>query len=297
MNQKITPVVLGTGETAVTLGGASALPFYDFDIPAENPPAIGIEIPDRFDAPQQGLRAFFDGCTTPAQMAKRAETLPEVSFVCLHLKRADPNGENISVEDCIALVRSVCEATRLPVVVMGCRHLKKDAALFAGLAELKKNILFLSAREENYGDFCRSDCLVGAESSVDINLAKQLNVMLLQGGVKAEHIVMNAGSAAVGYGFEYLSSTLERIRLAALQQGDEQLQMPIITPVFADVWEVKESTAEDMPEWGDSEERGIHMEIATAAACLASGSDAVILRHPKAIEAVGSMIWALRQEG
>ena len=106
---------------------------------------------------------------------------------------------------------------------------------------------------------------------------------------------MNAGSAAAGYGYEYVASTLDRIRAAALAQSDDQLQMPIITPVSPETWGVKESVMpeKDMPEWGDAEERGIEMEITTAAACLTGGSDAVIMRHPAAIKAIADMISAL----
>ena len=130
---------------------------------------------------------------------------------------------------------------------------------------------------------------------MDINLAKQLNIMLKGLGVAPESIVMNVGTAAVGYGYEYVASTLDRIKAAALQQGDAQLQMPIITPVSPDTWGVKEAIMpeSEMPEWGSQEERGIEMEITTAAASLACGSDAVIMRHPAAVAAVSKMIDAL----
>ena len=300
----VSSVTIGTGEKTLTLGGNRTLPFYTFDAPCENAPKIGIEIPDRgIEAfAQSGLKAFYDGCKTPAEMAKRAETLVQVSFICLNLESADPNGEIRSAEDCAVLAKQVSESTQLPLVILGCKHVEKDAEIFAKIAELLqgKNILLLSAREENYKNIGASVGLayaqkLGAESSVDINLAKQLNVMLTQLGVPSSSIVMNAGSAAAGYGFEYLASTLDRIRLAALGQSDDQLQMPIITPVSTECWSVKEATAPecDIPEWGDAQERGIHMEIATASACLAGGSDAVILRHPSAIETVGEMIAAL----
>jgi len=298
----VSTVTVGADEKTVTFGGNRSMPFYIFDAPCENAPKIGIEIPDRgMDVfGQEGLKKFYDGCTSPAEMAKRAETLSHVSFVCLSLDRADPNGENVSAEACAELAKAVCDATKLPLVIMGCKHVAKDAEIFAKIAETLQgeNVLLLSAREENYKAVGASVALaygqkLGAESSVDINLAKQLNVMLTQLGVQRESMVMNVGSAAAGYGFEYLISTLDRVRLAALAQSDDQLQMPIITPVSSETWAVKETTAEDMPEWGDSEERGIHMEIATATACLASGSDAVILRHPEAIKTVGEMIAAL----
>ena len=161
-------------------------------------------------------------------------------------------------------------------------------------------ILVLSARDENYKAIGAGAGLaygqkVGAESAVDINLAKQLNTVMTQLGVNAQSIVMNIGSAAAGYGFEYVASTLDRVKDAALSQSDAMLQMPIITPVSADTWGVKESIMPeaDMPEWGSQEERGIEMEIVTAAAVLASGSDAVIMRHPEAIRTIAAMIGEL----
>ena len=303
-SSSIGTVTVGTGEKAVKLGGVNVLPFYSFDAPIENAPKIGVEITDAGLAafPQKGLQEFYAGCTTPAEMAKRAGSMYGVSFICLHLEGADPNGENKSTEDCVAIAKSVAEATDLPLVIMGCKNIEKDSELFTKISEALqgKNILVLSAREEDYKTVGASAALaygqkVGAESAVDINLAKQLNVLMTQLGVAPSSIVMNAGSAAAGYGYEYVASTLDRIRAAALAQSDDQLQMPIMTPVSTEAWGVKEAiTAEaDMPEWGDAEERGSEMEITTAAACLTGGSDAVIMRHPAAIKAVADMIAAL----
>ena len=300
----IATVTLGTGDKACKLGGVNVLPFYSFDAPIENAPKIGVEITDAGIAayPQKGLQEFYAGCTTPAEMAKRVETMHGASFICLHLEGADPNGENKSVEECVEIAKSVAAATDLPLVIMGCKNIEKDAELFTKISEALqgKNILVLSAREENYKGVGASAALaygqkVGAESAVDINLAKQLNVLMTQLGVAPSSIVMNAGSAAAGYGYEYVASTLDRIRAAALAQSDDQLQMPIMTPVSTEAWGVKEAimAEADMPEWGDAEERGIEMEITTAAACLTGGSDAVIMRHPAAIKAVADMIAAL----
>ena len=297
----IATVTIGTGDKACKLGGVNVLPFYSFDAPIENAPKIGVEITDAgIEAyTQTGLKEFYAGCNTPAEMAKRAESIEGASFICLHLEGADPNGENKSVEECVAIAKSVADATDLPLVIMGCKHIEKDAELFNKISEALqgKNILVLSAREENYKTVGASAALaynqkVGAESAVDINLAKQLNVLIGQLGVAQSDIVMNAGSAAAGYGYEYLASTLDRIRAAALAQSDDQLQMPIITPVSTETWNVKESmmSEADMPEWGCAEERGIEMEITTAAACLTGGSDAVIMRHPTAIKAISDMI-------
>ena len=297
---RINAVTLGTGDKAITIGGQNVLPFYTFDAEMPNAPKIGVEISDmagEWTAP--ALKEFYAGCTTMADYAKRAETMEGADFLCLHFESADPNGENRSVEDCVADAKAVAEATSMPIVIMGCKNIEKDGELFSKVAEALqgKNILVLSARSEDYKTVGASVALaygqkVGAETADDINLAKQLNIMLKGLTVKPESIVMNVGTAAVGYGFEYVASTLDRIRLAALDQSDADLQMPIMSPVSPDAWSVKEATAseEDEPAWGNQEERGIAMEVSTAAANLTGGADAVIMRHPAAVATIRKFI-------
>ena len=178
-NSKINAVTLGTGDKATVLGGQNVLPFYTFDAPVENKPKIGVEITDAGMemCTTPGLKDFYAGCASVADMAKRVESMPGASFVCIHLEGADPNGENKSVEECVALCKSVADATALPIVVMGCKNVDKDAELFSKVSEALagKNILVLSAREENYKTVGASAGLaygqkVGAESAVDINL-------------------------------------------------------------------------------------------------------------------------------
>ena len=297
---KINAVTLGTGDKAIVIGGQNVLPFYTFDAPIENAPKVGIEVSDlakEWDAP--ALKEFYAGCETMADFAKKAATMPGADFLALHFESADPNGANRSVEECVADAKAVAEAVDLPIVIMGCKNIEKDGELFAKVAEalMGKNIAVMSARNEDYKSVGASVALaagqkVGAETADDINLAKQLNIMLKGLSIAPESIVMNIGTAAVGYGFEYVASTLDRIRLAGLQQSDADLQMPIIAPVSPDTWGVKESTAseEDEPAWGDREERAIGMEVSTAAANLTGGADAVIMRHPTAVATIKKFI-------
>ena len=297
---KINAVTLGTGDKATVIGGQNVLPFYTFDAPIENAPKIGVEISDAAHKwTSKGLTEFYAGCTTMAERAKKAETMEGVDFLALNFESADPNGENRPVADCVADAKAVAEAVSLPIVIMGCKNMEKDGELFAKISEALqgKNILVMSAKNEDYKTVGASVALaygqkVGAETADDINLAKQLNIMLKQLNVPAGSICMNIGTAAVGYGFEYVASTLDRIRDAALKQNDADLQMPIVAPVSTDTWSVKESTAseDDEPAWGNREERGIHMEISTAAANLTGGADAVIMRHPAAVAAIKKFI-------
>ena len=297
---KINAVTLGTGDNALVIGGQNVLPFYTFDGAIENAPKIGVEISDAaasWTAP--GLVDFYAGCETMADRAKKAETMPGCDFLALNFESADPNGANRPVADCVADAKAVAEVVTKPIVILGCKNMEKDGELFSKIAEALqgKNILVMSAKNEDYKTVGASVALaygqkVGAETADDINLAKQLNIMMKQLSIKPENIVMNIGTAAVGYGFEYVASTLDRVRLAALQQGDADLQMPIVAPVSTDTWGVKESTAsaEDEPTWGDVEERAIQMEVSTAAANLTGGADAVIMRHPAAVATISKFI-------
>ena len=297
---KINAVTLGTGDKATVIGGQNVLPFYTFDAPIENAPKIGVEISDAAHKwTSKGLTEFYAGCTTMAEYAKKAETMEGVDFLALNFESADPNGENRPVADCVADAKAVAEAVSLPIVIMGCKNMEKDGELFAKISEALqgKNILVMSAKSEDYKTVGASVALaygqkVGAETADDINLAKQLNIMLKGLGIAPENICMNIGTAAVGYGYEYVASTLDRIRLAALAQSDGDLQMPIVAPVSVDTWGVKESTAseDDEPTWGCAEERAIEMEVSTAAANLTGGADAVIMRHPAAVATIKKFI-------
>ena len=299
-NGKINAVTLGTGDEAIVIGGQNVLPFYTFDAPIENAPKVGVEISDAAASwDVAGIVDFYAGCTTMADYAAKAQTMEGCDFIALNFESADPNGANRSVADCVADAKAVAAVVTKPIVVLGCKNVEKDAELLPALAEALagKNALFMAAKNENYKTVGASVALangqkVGAETADDINLAKQLNIMLKGLNVPAQAIVMNIGTAAVGYGYEYVASTLDRIRDAALKQSDADLQMPILAPVSTDTWGVKESSAteEDVPEWGCREERGIHMEISTAAANLVGGADAVILRHPAAVAAVKKFI-------
>jgi len=301
---KINAVTLGTGDQAVVIGGQNVLPFYTFDAAIENAPKIGIEVSDAaasWDLP--GLVELYAGCTTMAERAKKAETVEGVDFLCLHFESADPNGADRSVADCVADAKAVAEVCTKPIVVVGCKNLEKDGELLGAIADALrgKNILCMSAKQENCKAMGAAVVLaggqkVGAETADDINLAKQLNIMLKKdANVSADAIVMDIGTAAVGYGYEYAASTFDRIRLAALAQSDEDLQMPILATVSMDTYGVKESTAseEDEPAWGCREERAISMEVSTAAANLTGGADAVILRHPATIATIKQFITEL----
>lgn len=302
-NASINTVEIGCGEKAIKIGGENVLPFYTFDASIENAPKVGIEITDfGMEHEPECVKKYYEGCETVVDIAKKAASMEGVDFLCFRMEGGDPNGANKSTEELVGMLKEIVAAVDLPLVVAGCKHVEKDAELLAKAAEAVdgKNAVLLAAKEENYKTVGAAAGLaykqiVGAESAVDINLAKQLNVLLSQLGVDNKSIVMNVGTAAAGYGFEYVVSTMDRVKAAALSQDDANLQMPIITPVASEAWGVKEAMASeaDIPEWGNQEERGIDMEVETAAAVLAAGSNAVILKHPVSVATVSKLIKAL----
>ena len=299
-NASINTVEFGTGDKAVKIGGENVFPLYSFDAAIENAPKVGIEITDfGMEHEPECIKKYYEGCATLADMARKAASVEGVDFLSFRMEGGDPNGANKSTEELIGELKEIADAVDLPLVVCGCKNVEKDAELFSKAAEALngKNAVILSAKEENYKTVGAAAGLaykqiVGAESAVDINLAKQLNVLISQLGVDSKSVVMNVGSAAVGYGFEYVISTMDRVKAAALQQGDANLQMPIITPVASEAWGVKEAMASetDAPEWGSQEERGIDMEVETAMAVIAAGSNAVILKHPESIKIISGLM-------
>ena len=299
-NASINTVEIGSGDKAVKIGGENVLPLYSFDAPIENAPKVGIEITDfGMDNEPDCVKKYYEGCESIADIAKKAASFEGVDFLCFRMEGGDPNGANKSTEELIGALKEVAAAVDLPIVAAGCKNAEKDAELLSKAAEALdgRNAMLLAAKEENYKTVGAAAGLaykqiVGAESAVDINLAKQLNVLIGQLGVNSKSIVMNVGTAAAGYGFEYVVSTMDRIKAAALSQNDANLQMPIVTPVASETWSVKEAMASeaDVPEWGDQDARGIDMEVETAMAVIASGSNAVILKHPTSIATITNLV-------
>lgn len=296
----IKEVEIGCGEKAIKLGGENVLPFYTFDGEIANAPKVGVMISDKgLQDEVEGVAAYYAGCETIADIAKKAAEMPGADFVALSLESADPNGDDASVESCCETVKAVVEAIDAPLAIIGTGNDEKDNELLVKVAEVAagKNALIMSAKEGTYKSVAMSGIQayhhkVASESAVDINLAKQLNVLISQLGVPVEDTVMHIGTASAGYGYEYVSSTLDRIKAAALAQNDNMLQVPIVTPVASETYGVKETLASeaDAPDWGSRDARAIGLEVVTAAADLASGSNAVILKHPASVATIKKMI-------
>ena len=287
---KIYSVQLGTAKT-VTIGGANALPFLGFEGAFPNKPAVALEIMDISpeDWPETVKKAIGGAGASPAQWAKFCQQ-SGADIVALRLMGTHPDQKNKSAEEASKVAAEVAAAIDIPLVILGSGHVEKDTQVLQTVASAVrgKNCAIGKAVEENYKTIAAAamanDHKLIAMSQLDVNLAKQLNILLTQMGFDKERIIMDPMSSALGYGLEYTYSVMERIRMAALMQNDPMMQTPIICDIGANVWKVKETIAPDaeVPEWGGLEDRALAWEAVTASAMITAGADMLIMRHPGA---------------
>jgi len=298
---KIGTTTIGTGDRAVTLGGADSYPFYVFEGSMPNPPKIAMEIWDydpSKDWPAAVVEPFKDVIASPEAWAKKCVDEYGADLIVVQLKSTDPNGLNRGADEAAAVVKKVVDAVKVPVVAWGTANNQKDEEVLKKIGELcqGKNLAMSPVEEGNHKGVGACALAYGqiivSSSPIDVNLAKQLNILLGNLGVGGNKIIIDPTTGGLGYGLEYSYSVMERIRMAALTQEDDKLQIPIISNVGNEIWKCKEAgqSIESAPTLGDPERRGIAME-ATAAVCyLLAGADAVILRHPESARLVRAFI-------
>ena len=296
----IRPITIGTGAKAVTVGGQSCYPFYQFEGKIANKPRIAMEIWDMApeDWAEAALAPFKDVVNDPAAWAKKCVNDFGAEMIVLQLKSIDPNGANASADAAVATVQKVLGAVDVPLVVWGCANVEKDAEVLKKVAEATqgKNLTIGPVEDKNHKVIGAAAMGYGhtiiSSSPIDVNLAKQVNILLENLGVKPDKMLIDPTTGGLGYGMEYSYSVMERIKMAAMAQGDDKLQLPIINNLGNEVWKCKEAkqTAADAPALGDPERRGILMEAVGAVTYLLAGSDILIMRHPEAIRLVKAFI-------
>ena len=234
----------------------------------------------------------------PVAWAKHCQDSLNARAIALRLIGTHPDRENRSPEDAAKTVKDVLAAINVPLIILGSNNAEKDAAVLVAAAEAAKgkNCIIGKAQEANYktivaAAMANNHKLI-AMSELDINLSKQLNILITQMGFDKERLITDPMCSALGYGLEYTYSVMERIRLAALTQNDATMQPPMLADVGMYVWKIKETQASeaDLPQWGTLVERGIAWETTTAGSLLISGAELLIMRHPEAARAVEKFI-------
>jgi acetyl-CoA decarbonylase/synthase complex subunit delta len=288
----------GTRSSVVVLGGEKALPFMHFESETLHKPVVAIELRDRKpeDWSPLLLQAWGDAMDDPAVWAKAAEAAG-AEMLQLTLSLTAPDGSPNTPAAAAAAVKAVLGASGLPLAVFGPGQPELDNELLVAVAESAKGerLLLGICEDKNYRTIVATAManghLVNARTPMDVNLAKQLNILISDMGLPLERVVMDPTTGALGYGIEYGYSVMERLRLAALQ-GDAMTQLPmLVTPGF-EAWKTKESkVGEGVPEaWGDWEKRAINWEVMTAVALLEAGAGALVLRHPQSVQRVKAAI-------
>jgi len=297
---KIKEVTLGTKDKAIAVGGETSYPFYLFEGAMPRLPRIAMEVWDcpPEDWAEAALEPFAGVTDDPVAWAKKCIEDYGAEMIALQLISTDPNGLDRGPDEAAAVVQKVADAIDVPLIVWGTANQEKDTEVLRQVSELcqGKNLTIGPVEEGDHKKIGASAIAyhhtVAAATPIDINLAKQLNILLGNLGVSDELIMMDPTVSGIGYGIEYCYSVMERMRMAGLTQQDEKLQFPIICNISKEVWKTKEAhlPVEEDPKLGDVKKRGILMEAISAMVLLLAGADVLIMRHPEAIRLIREMI-------
>ena len=296
---KIKEIKLGKGEKAVTVGGENSYPFYLFEGTMPHKPRIAMEVPDSppQEWPKAALEPFTDVQNDPVAWAKKCIHEYGAEIIALQLVSTDPNGLDRGAVDAAAVVKKVADAVHVPLIVWGTANHEKDTQVLTKVCEVcqDKRLIIGPVEEKDYKKIAAAAIAykhtIVASSPIDINLAKQLNILLGNLGVPDDMILMDPTVSGIGYGLEYCYSVMERMRMAGLTQQDDKLQFPIICNLSKEVWKSKEVNQPDNESnMGNAKNRGILMEAMSAMVLLMAGGDVIIMRHPEAIKLTKEMV-------
>lgn len=289
----------GSRSRLIRVGGQQTLPFLFSEGTIPYKPVIAFEIWDIVpqEWPPELSRQYQDVFADPLSWAQKCVEDFQAELLCLKLQGAHPDFGNKNAQEEAKLVQQILKKVSVPLIILGCGDDTKDNLLLPACSEAAKGerCLVGSATQDNYKTLTAAVIADGhnivAESPIDINIAKQLNILISDTGLALERIVINPTIGALGYGLEYAYSIMERGRLAALS-GDKTIASPFICLVGQEAWRAKEAkaSASEFPQWGSEKERGVIWEAATAAALIQAGADILVMRHPVAGQKVKKYI-------
>jgi len=303
---KISEVIIGATKAeggsrghVVKIGGEGALPFLADQSVLPNKARIAFEIWDSAptDWPDELAKQYNDVFPDPLAWAEKCVKTYKAKILCVKLQGAHPDFGNKTPEQEAKLISGLLKAVDVPLVILGCGDDDKDNLILPACSEAAKNerCLIGCAVQDNYKTLTAAVLADGhniiAESPIDINIAKQLNILISDIGLALDRIVINPTIGALGYGLEYAYSIMERARLSGLA-ADKMMALPFICLAGQEAWRAKEArvSCEEFPAFGPETERGVIWESLTATALIQAGADLLVMRHPQAIKKVNEYI-------
>jgi CO dehydrogenase/acetyl-CoA synthase delta subunit len=295
---KIRETSLGNGDKTVKVGGETVMPFQVYEGAMPNRPLIAMDVldakPEEWPA---SLTRHFEGVMdNPLEWARKCVNDYQAEAICLSLVSTDPNGLNKSAAEAAKVAAEVIKNIEVPIILWGCGNSDKDTETLREITAMigDKKVCLAPLSDANYRSIGATAMAfqhpMVAASPIDVNLAKQLNILLENLGVPLDSVLIDPSIGALGYGIEYSYSVMERIRLAAMTQKDEKLQVPFICNLGREVWKTKETRLPTDEMMGDQERRGVLLEAITASCMLMAGGEVLIMRHPQAISLTRAMI-------
>ena len=289
----------GSRAQVIKIGGEKTLPFLFKEGAIPHKPQIAFEVWDvpPVDWPQELVKFYGKTLNDPLAWAQACVREHRAQILCLRLQGAHPDFGNKNADEEAGFIKELLKKVEVPLIILGCGDDDKDNLILPACSEAAKaqRCLIGSAVQDNYKTLTAAILADGhniiAESPIDINIAKQLNILISDMGLALERIVINPTIGALGYGLEYAYSIMERARLAALS-GDKTVASPFVCFVGQESWRAKEAKIPkaEFPLWGSESERGIMWEVLTAAALIQAGADLLVMRHPKAAQKVNKYI-------
>lgn len=285
----------GTRRVSYRIGGGTTLPFLERQ-PTSPAPLIAFEICDNPSFWSPIVKEYCGDITNNVnEWAKKADADYGADLVRLHL--TSTKQRNFSdIASLVPVVEGVLSATSLPVIIEGSNEPKIDSEVYqkCGEAGQGERLLLGTAEAGKYRSIAAAALAYNhsiiAQSPIDINLAKQLNILLKEIGVQRDHIVIDPYTGALGYGFEYSYSAMERIRFSALK-GDSDLAMPMICSA-ADTLTIKEVREAGA---GLQDETAIQWELFTCLAAATAGAEILCVRHPGTIAPLRKALAGMKQ--
>lgn len=295
-------VVLGPEDDparSLRVGGATAMPFHHFEGVFPHRPCVALEVFDAVSPKHSPLlaRQYGELLRDPAAMARHCVDTLGADLIGVRLDSTHPERGGASPDSAVAAVGAVLDAVDVPLIITGHGHFESNNEMMKAVAKTfaGKNLLLNWVEQDNYRTIAGAALAYGhrvvAQSPIDVNIGKQLNILLKTLGLGLDRIVMDPTTGALGYGLEYTYSVMERIRLTGLG-GDEALASPMLVAPGPECTRIKELKASgtEFPAWGDLERRAMLWELNTAVSLLYAGADILLMHNPEAAAALRTTI-------